>query len=203
MPVISPRKMQDRSESILDAARSAFAEQGYEGTSIAQIARRAGVSDGLLYRYFRNKRDLLNEVLRAFYERTMIDLEAIAARDMPFHAQLQELVRRHLQTFVDDVDLCRLFFGEVRTQTDYEVSPIRALNQRYTSIVTGIVQKASERGEIRDGIDPRLVRDLIFGTVEHRAWAAVQGRAIDVDKTAADLVEIVMAGLQPAKRGRS
>lgn len=201
MPVISPRKLQDRSDSILDAARSAFAEQGFENTSVAQIARRAGISDGLLYRYFRNKRDLLNEVLRKFYERTMVDLEAIAARDMPFRDKLRELVSRHLQTFVDDVDLCRLFFGEVRTQVDYEASPIRALNQRYTSIFTGIVQKASERGEIRDGIDPRLVRDLIFGTVEHRAWAAVRGRAIDVEKTAHDLVDIVMAGLQPAKRG--
>ena len=201
MPVISPRKLQDRSDSILDAARTAFAEHGFENTSVAQIARLAGISDGLLYRYFRNKRDVLNEVLRRFYERTMIDLEAIAAQERPFAAQLEELIRRHLQTFVDDVDLCRLFFAEVRTQTDYAVSPIRALNQRYTSIVTGLVQKAASRGEIREGIDPRLVRDLIFGTVEHRAWAAVQGRQIDVDKTAADLVAIVMSGLAPSGQG--
>lgn len=203
MPVISPRKLQDRSDSILDAARTAFAEHGFENTSVAQIARLAGISDGLLYRYFRNKRDVLNEVLRRFYERTMIDLEAIAAQERPFAAQLQELIRRHLQTFVDDVDLCRLFFAEVRTQTDYAVSPIRALNQRYTSIVTGLVQKAASRGEIREGIDPRLVRDLIFGTVEHRAWAAVQGRQIDVNKTAADLVAIVMSGLAPSGQGAS
>lgn len=203
MPVISPRKLQDRSDSILDAARTAFAEHGFENTSVAQIARLAGISDGLLYRYFRNKRDVLNEVLRRFYERTMIDLEAIAAQERPFAAQLEELIRRHLQTFVDDVDLCRLFFAEVRTQTDYAVSPIRALNQRYTSIVTGLVQKAASRGEIREGIDPRLVRDLIFGTVEHRAWAAVQGRQIDVDKTAADLVAIVMSGLAPSGQGAS
>lgn len=202
MPVMSPRKMQDRSDSILDAARDAFAETGFENTSVAQIARRAGISDGLLYRYFRNKRDLLNEVLRRFYERTMVDLEEIAAKDMPFRPQLQELICRHLKTFVDDVDLCRLFFAEVRTQTDYAVSPIRALNQRYTSIVTGLVSKAMERGEIRKGIDTRLVRDLIFGTVEHRAWAAVQGRQIDVDKTAYDLVDIVMMGLSPSERGR-
>lgn len=203
MPVISPRRMQDRSDSILDAARSAFAETGFENTSVAQIARRASISDGLLYRYFRNKRDLLNEVLRRFYERTMIDLEEIAARDQAFADQLRDLVRRHLQTFVDDVDLCRLFFAEVRTQTDYAVSPIRQLNQRYTSIVVGLVQKAADRGEIRNGVDSRLVRDLIFGTVEHRAWSAVQGRQIDVEKTARELVDIVMAGLQPVKQVRS
>ena len=203
MPVISPRKLQDRSDSILDAARTAFAEHGFEETSVAQIARLAGISDGLLYRYFRNKRDVLNEVLRRFYERTMIDLEAIAAQERPFAAQLKELIRRHLQTFVDDVDLCRLFFAEVRTQTDYAQSPIRALNQRYTSIVTALVEKAAERGEIRSGIDSRLVRDLIFGTVEHRAWAAVQGRKIDVDKTASDLVAIVMSGLAPTGKAQA
>jgi hypothetical protein len=76
------------------------------------------------------------------------------------------------------------------------------LNQRYTSIVVSLVQKAAVRGEIRSGIDPRLVRDLIFGTVEHRAWSAVQGRQIDVEKTARELVDIVMAGLQPVKQER-
>lgn len=133
----------------------------------------------------------------------MLDLEAIAAREQAFADQLRDLVRRHLQTFVDDVDLCRLFFAEVRTQTDYAVSPIRQLNQRYTSIVVGLVQKAADREEIRSGIDPRLVRDLIFGAVEHRAWSAVQGRQIDVEKTARELVDIVMVGLQPVKQGRS
>ncbi|MFN4186266.1 MAG: amidohydrolase family protein, partial [Hyphomonas sp.] len=74
------QRMQDRRDSILAAARQAFARSGFEGTSIADIARAAGVSDGLVYRYFANKRDLLNAVLTAFYERTMVDLEAIAAR---------------------------------------------------------------------------------------------------------------------------
>src|SRR6202521_6076972 len=62
MPAISPQRMQDRYDAILDAAKGAFADKGFEGTSIADIARTARISDGLVYLYFRNKRELLYEV---------------------------------------------------------------------------------------------------------------------------------------------
>ena len=91
MPAISPERMQDRYDAILDAAQRAFAEQGFEGASIADIARIAGISDGLVYRYFRNKRQLLYGVLQKFYERILIDLEL----QMVFHAvpRVTEMVR--------------------------------------------------------------------------------------------------------------
>src|ERR1700681_3268697 len=51
MPAISPHRMQDRYDAIVEAAKSAFSEKGYEATSIADIARTAQISDGLVYRY--------------------------------------------------------------------------------------------------------------------------------------------------------
>ena len=140
MPVISAKRMQDRRDSILDAARDAFARAGFEGTSIADIARRAGVSDGLVYRYFTSKRDLLNAVLTAFYERTMVDLELIAAREAPFETRFHDLIRRHIEGFVIDTDLCRLFISEVRTASDYQGSAVQQLNRRYTSILVRVIQ---------------------------------------------------------------
>lgn len=200
MPVISAQKMQDRRDSILAAAREAFAQRGFEGTSIADIARRAGVSDGLVYRYFQNKRDLLNAVLTAFYERTMVDLEAIAARAAPFEQRLRGLIHRHLETFAAEADLCRLFISEVRTASDYQGSPVQQLNRRYTSILVRIIEDGIARGDVRGDIDIRLVRDVIFGAVEHRSWAAVNGRTLDIDATADGLLELIRYGLIP--RGR-
>ena len=88
MPAISPRRMQDRYDAILDAAKGIFADKGFDGTSIADIARAARISDGLVYRYFRNKRELLYEVLRKFYERILLDLETQVFRHDGFAAQL-------------------------------------------------------------------------------------------------------------------
>jgi AcrR family transcriptional regulator len=195
MPVISAQKMQDRRDSILAAARDAFAKSGFEGTSIADIARAAGVSDGLVYRYFANKRDLLNAVLTEFYERTMVDLEAIAARDAPFEQRLHDIIHRHIEAFVLEADACRLFISEVRTAADYQGSPVQQLNRRYTSILVRIIESGIAKGEVRADVEMRLVRDVIFGAIEHRTWAAVNGRPLDIDATAKGLVELLRFGL--------
>jgi TetR/AcrR family fatty acid metabolism transcriptional regulator len=195
MPVISAQKMQDRRDSILAAARDAFAKNGFEGTSIADIARAAGVSDGLVYRYFANKRDLLNAVLTEFYERTMVDLEAIAARDAPFEQRLHDIIHRHIEAFVLEADACRLFISEVRTAADYQGSPVQQLNRRYTSILVRIIESGIATGEVRADVEMRLIRDVIFGAIEHRTWAAVNGRPLDIDATAKGLVELLRYGL--------
>jgi TetR/AcrR family fatty acid metabolism transcriptional regulator len=150
--------MQDRTDAILDAAKSVFAESGFAGASIADIARRAGVSDGLVYRYFENKRDLLFHVLRAFYQRIIADLQTTVLREPQF---------------------------EARVASDYQGSAIQALNRTYTSILIRIVDAAVAAGEIRADIDPRLLRDVIFGAIEHRAWRIIHGRGgIDPAQTA-------------------
>src|SRR3979411_3423461 len=100
MPAISPQRMQDRYDAIVEAAKSAFSEKGYEATSIADIARTAQISDGLVYRYFRNKRELLYEVLRKFYERILLDLETQVFKPDTFPARLQGFIRPHLKRFV-------------------------------------------------------------------------------------------------------
>jgi TetR/AcrR family fatty acid metabolism transcriptional regulator len=196
MPAISPQRMQDRYDAILDAAKAIFADKGFEGTSIADIARAAQISDGLVYRYFRNKRELLYEVLRKFYERILLDLETQVFRHDGFAAQLETLIRRHLEVFVSDTDLCRLFISEVRTASDYQGSSIQELNRLYTSVLIRIVKNAVKTGEVRSDVNPRLLRDVIFGAIEHLAWRHVNGKGqLRVTQTARDLTLMLTSGI--------
>jgi TetR/AcrR family fatty acid metabolism transcriptional regulator len=196
MPAISPQRMQDRYDAIVEAAKSAFSEKGYEATSIADIARTAEISDGLVYRYFRNKRELLYEVLKKFYERILLDLETQAFRHDAFTARLEALIRRHLQVFVADTDLCRLFISEVRTASDYEGSSIQELNRQYTSVLIRIVRDAVKAGEVRPDVNPKLLRDVLFGAIEHLAWRHVNGKGqLRVTQTARDLTLMLTSGI--------
>jgi AcrR family transcriptional regulator len=200
MPAISPQRMQDRYDAILEAAKSAFSEKGYEPTSIADIARIAQISDGLLYRYFRNKRELLYEVLKNFYERILLDLETEVFKHDPFPTRLEVLIRRHLQVFVSDTDLCRLFISEVRTASDYEGSPIQELNRLYTSVLIRIVKDAVKAGEVTSDVNPKLLRDVIFGAIEHLAWRHVNGKGqLRVTQTARDLTIMLTSGICGAR----
>ena len=200
MPAISPQRMQDRYDAIVEAAKSAFSEKGYEATSIADIARTAQISDGLVYRYFRNKRELLYEVLKKFYERILLDLETQAFRHNAFPARLEALIRRHLQVFVADTDLCRLFISEVRTASDYEGSSIQELNRQYTSVLIRIVRDAVKAGEVRPDVNPKLLRDVLFGAIEHLAWRHVNGKGqLRVTQTARDLTLMLTSGICGAR----
>jgi AcrR family transcriptional regulator len=196
MPAISPQRMQDRSDAILDAAKAIFADKGFEGTSIADIARAAQISDGLVYRYFRNKRELLYEVLRKFYERILLDLETQVFKHDGFAARLETLIRRHLEVFVSDTDLCRLFISEVRTASDYQGSSIQELNRLYTSVLIRIVKNAVKTGEVRSDVNPRLLRDVIFGAIEHLSWRHVNGKGqLRVAQTARELTVMLTSGI--------
>jgi AcrR family transcriptional regulator len=200
MPAISPQRMQDRYDAILEAAKRAFSENGYEATSIADIARIAQISDGLIYRYFRNKRELLYEVLKKFYERILLDLETQVFKYALFPARLEALILRHLQVFVSDTDLCRLFISEVRTASDYEGSPIQELNRLYTSVLIRIVKDAVKAGEVTPHVNPRLLRDVIFGAIEHLAWRHVNGKGqLRVTQTARDLTLMLTSGICGAR----
>jgi AcrR family transcriptional regulator len=195
LPVITQRRLQARYDSILQAAKHVFAERGYADASIGDIARRAGVSDGLVYRYFANKRDLLYHVLRVFYERLIKDLEETVLRESGFEARLRSLIRGHMDVFVADAALCRLFISEVRVASDYQDSPIQDLNRLYTSILIRIVDTAQGAGEIRRDINPRLLRDVIFGAIEHWAWRLLSGRGeLDAAATARELTTLLVHG---------
>ncbi len=196
MPAVSPERLQDRADAIVEAAGRVFAEHGFERASISDIARRAGISDGLVYRYFRNKRELLHGVLERFYQRILVDLETRVFAQASFCDRLGTLIHRHLETFVADADLCRLFISEVRTADDYAGSAIHDLNRRYTSVLVRVVREAVETGEVREGLDPRLFRDVLFGAIEHAAWRHIHGRsALDADQTARELTLILTRGV--------
>lgn len=196
MPAISPERMRDRYQCILAAASRAFAEKGYETTSITEIARAAAVSDGLIYKYFSNKRDLLDRVLQDFYERVIGDLAAKVARGKSFRQQLHILISEHLSTFVAERNLCRLFISEVRTASDYRGSAIQQLNRRYTSILMKMVDAAVANGEIPRKVDPRVVRDMVFGAVEHAAWRHTVGKQpLDPRSMARAIADIFLDGL--------
>jgi AcrR family transcriptional regulator len=168
---------------------------------MADIAQDAGVSDGLLYRYFENKRALVEEVLHEFYERLLARLEKEVARHGKIEDQLTTLIQLHLKAFVEEADLCRLFISEVRVASNYPGSAIQALNRRYTRVLLRIVDGAAKRRQIRAGLDATLFRDLLFGGIEHLAWRHVNGgRRLNIESDAKVIAGILLDGVKNRSR---
>ena len=71
------RRKEDRPQEITEAALHAFAEKGYAATRVEEVAKRAGVSKGLLYLYFKTKEELFKAVIRSFVVPKIDELTAV------------------------------------------------------------------------------------------------------------------------------
>jgi len=196
MPRISKERQQDRRNSILAAGRTVLSARGFNDAAISAIAAEAGVSDGLVYRYFTNKRDLLIAVLADFYEGIIDNLEVILDQYDTFEERIRAIVYEHIARFASDKEMCELFLTEIRVSNNYGETEIFRLNRRYTSIVVRTAQDGLAKGEMNPAIGPRLLRDMLFGGIEHFAWRHIgKGIAIDVDDGARKIAEVLLHGV--------
>lgn len=199
----------ERMDGILDAAQAVFCEKGYEDTAVSAIAARLGVAEGTVFKYFPTKRALLVRVLERWYERMALDYSADLAGVEGARARLRLLLWRHLRSLRDNPQLCRLMFREVRAGADYRGSRLHALNRTYAGLLTAVVEDGMRAREFRAGLPVLLVRDMIYGGIEHHTWNYLAGRGkLDVDGITGGLMSVldhgIAAGPPPLrKRGRS
>jgi len=119
-------------------------------------------------------------------------------------ARLRHTIWHHLKSIREEPGLSRLVFAEFRPDPEYRSTEIFEMNRRYTRRVTDIVNAAVAAGEFRKDVTPALVRDLVFGGIEHHTWAYLRGSGkIEIDATADMLADMIYRGLAaPAEADR-
>lgn len=200
----TPRTRQPKSVrelEIITAAHTIFSEKGYEKSSTNEIAKQAGVAEGTIYKYFSNKQDLLSRVISQFYKKLIESTEANLAGITGFENQLRVIITHHIQTFFEDLGLCRLLLQEVRPLNNYPDSEVHQFTSRYSEILLHSIAEAVTHGEIRKGVSPQTIRDMIFGGLEHAGWnvLAAKKSAIDREKITNEIIMIILGGLAPAQ----
>lgn len=186
----------DRMDGILDAAQAVFCDKGYEGTAVSAVAARLGVVEGTVFKYFPTKRELLLKVLERWYVRMADDYAQDLAGVEGARARLRLLVWRHLRSLRENPQLCRLMFQEVRAGRDYRGSRLHALNRRYAGLLTTVIEDGIAANEFRDDVPAALLRDLVYGGIEHHAWNYFEGRGrLDVEAVTEGIMKILKEGI--------
>lgn len=198
-----PATRQSRERRVADimaAARHVFETKGYDDALLSEIAQRARVVEGTIYRYFDNKRDLLVKVIEHWYEAMLSDYDAHLAGISGTRNRLRFMIWRHLSAIHDDPALCRLMFQHLRPSADYTGTVVFNLNRQYTRRTVDIVREGIAKGEIRPDVSQIVVRDMIYGCIEHRTWAYLRGEGtLDPDAAADAIIDLVYRGLQPPR----
>jgi AcrR family transcriptional regulator len=188
----------ERMDGILDAAQTAFCDKGYEDAVVSAIAARLGVVEGTVFKYFPTKRELLLKVLERWYLKMATDYSQDLAGVAGARARLRLLVWRHLRSLRDNPQLCALMFREVRSGADYRGSRLHELNRRYTGLLMAVIGDGVKAGEFRGDVPAALLRDLVYGGIEHHAWNYFEGRGrLDVEGITEQLMTILCEGIAP------
>ncbi len=185
-----------RTADIMNAARSVLADRGIAEAFVSEVAERAGIVEGSIYRYFSNKRELVEKVVESWYEEMLADYFAHFEGVRGARNQLRFIIHHHLISIKKEPALSRIVFQDIRPGPDYRSTRVFALNQTYTQRVVDVVKAAVQTGEFRKDVSPNLVRDMIFGGIEHRVWAFLRNEGdFDANRTAEAIVDFVCRAL--------
>ena len=187
----------DKYHQILEAAVKVFARQGFHQSTVAQIAKEAGVADGTIYLYFKNKDDILvqffdyraKQVFGSFRE--AVDGAETSAD------KLRNLVRSHLAEFQRDRDGAVVYQVETHQNSRLAEAQIREMSQMYRDLISEIVEQGQQEGTIRKDLYLGLVKRFIIGAVDEviNTWLHAEGE-YDLVSMADPLVELFIKGIE-------
>lgn len=185
------RKKREKLRRIREAAFSLFAEKGFEGTTTRAIAERAGIGTGTLFLYVKSKEELLallfkDEILGIADERfASLDERA------PFLAQVRHLFGGFFSFYARDLRLARVLVKQVTLPQDSQREAMDTLNADFLARLSVVVERAQQRGEVRDDVPSLLVAASLFSTYVSALLAWLSG---GVDEAARDA--LFMGALQ-------
>ena len=186
----------DKRELILKAAVRTFAERGFFGAQVADVARAAGVAAGTVYLYFRGKDDLLVSI----FERTMREAIAegkAALAEVPAPLErLRRIAHLHLERLGRDRATAVVFQVELRQSTKFMEQFSSSLLRDYLGVIRDVIAEGQAAGVFRRGINPTLAAKVFFGALDEMAtnWVLSRRRyALAADADA--IVDVFINGI--------
>jgi AcrR family transcriptional regulator len=196
------RRAEDRPGEICSAALEVFSEKGFAAAKLDEIARRAGVSKGTLYLYFKDKEDLFRAVVRTTVVPNIDAMRAtVEGADLPF-AQVVRIVLPGFAAITGRVRLgavAKMVIGESRNFPELAKVWHDEVVTKALGMIGGLIERAQAKGEVRAG-DPRLhaftlMGPMMMGVLWRETLQPAGGAPLDLEALAKQHAETVLAGL--------
>ena len=191
-------------EAILRAAIKVFAGAGFFNSKVADVAREAGVADGTVYLYFKNKDDILVSIFNYYMEEALAAGKArLAETDDPIE-KLTRIVHAHLERLGRDRNLAIVFQVELRSSTKFMEQFSATKVAEYLEMIRSVIEEGQRRGVFRQELNPKIVSKVLFGALDEMAtnWVLSRKR-YSLASTAEPVLDVFLNGLKLARTSRS
>jgi len=172
-------------------------EKDFHSITTAEIAGNAEVTEGLIYKYFKDKKDLLYQVLNDHFSEFLKKIEARVANEKTCAAQLEVIIFSSLESYAENRVFSRILLLEVRNSLEYFNSCAYGMVQDYAGTILDIIEDGLKNKEFKSDTDPYLLRKVILGSIEHACLGEIIfGRELDIDQASKGITNIVFNGVK-------
>jgi TetR/AcrR family transcriptional regulator, cholesterol catabolism regulator len=181
-----------RSQLTREAARL-FAEKGYHGTSIGDLAKAIGVQKGSLYAHISSKHDLLYETMREGANAFHAALDAIP-EELPATEKIRLALRGHLRVVAEQLDVATVFVREWRYLEGARRDEILEERRRYEERIRALFREGRELGGLRTDLDDATAALLSLSAANWAYTWLQSGR--DTDELADRFYALLIDGMR-------
>ena len=193
---ISERPLPPGRIKIVGALKSLLVEKEFSAITTAEIARSAGVTEALIYKYFKDKRDLLHQVLSEYLEQYRAQMGLHLRGIKGTLNKLRKLIWSHINVYATNRVFAKILLIEVRNYPDYYKSETYSRVKEYSNIVLQIIEEGIRNAEIRADLPARLIRHSILGSIEQVCLSGITfGKEINPDDLTDQICEIIFQGI--------
>jgi len=182
---------------IVQALKTLLEEKEFSAVTTAEIAKTAGVTEALIYKYFKDKRDLLHQVLSEYLEQYRAQMGQDLKGVKGTLNKLRKLIWSHIKVYATNRVFARILLIEVRNYPDYYKSETYSRVKEYSNIVLQIIEEGIRDREIRGDVPAKLIRHSILGSIEQvcLSWITF-GKDINPDELTEQICEIIFQGIE-------
>jgi len=193
----SPGRSEDKHQRIIDAALKVFARKGFFNSKVSEIAQEAGVADGTIYLYFKNKDDILISVfeteMKAMISRMKKELSKC---DDPLE-KIKMFAFQHLNMITENQEWAEVAQVELRQSSKFMREYVKDNLVDYLDIFANIIREGQEKGMINPGINTGIAKRAFFGALDEmgRYWVLSRAKRYSIEESAKQISDIFIKGV--------
>ncbi|RFA34964.1 TetR family transcriptional regulator [Virgibacillus dokdonensis] len=191
------KKNKPKYNQIIEAAVKVIAKNGYHASQVSKIAKQAGVADGTIYLYFKNKEDILISVFEEKMGQFITHITDAIQKKENANEKLYELIKLHFRQLSEDHHLAIVTQLELRQSNPSLRLQINNVLKPYLNVIDTVITEGMEEKVFRKNLNLRLVRQMIFGTLDETVtnWV-MKDRKYNLVDLATEVHTLLTEGLQ-------
>lgn len=191
----------DKRGKILKSAVKVFARRGFYNAKISEIAHHAGVADGTIYLYFKNKDDILICLFDENMGKIIADFQSRLATVADPAEKLRLFVHQHFELVRTMPDLAAVLQLELRQSNKFIKEYTGSRFYDYLNLISSIIREGQAAGVFRSDVLPGIVKRALFGALDEFStlWVLSKDKRYDLRDAAAQISNLFLEGLFAAK----